>query len=79
MGGSTTHLTTLNHRAKVMWAQTEGLKEIERLYIEDNYVEAFNLAGKVERYIPQDSVLHELLPKVSTSLTILTNPPGADV
>jgi len=69
----------LNRRAKVRWAKEEGLQEIERLYNEDNYVEAFNLAGKVERYIPQDSILHELLPKVSTSLAILTDPPGADV
>ncbi len=69
----------LNHRAKVRWAKDEGLQEIERLYDEENYVEAFNLAGKAERYISKDSLLMERLSKVGTKLTILTDPPEADV
>jgi len=69
----------LNRRAKVNWAKNEGLQEIENLFNEDNYVEAFNISEKVERYIPRDSTLKELLLKVRTSLAILTDPPGADV
>lgn len=69
----------LDKRAKVRWAKNEGIQEIENLFNDDNYIEAFNLSEKVERYIPQDSALKELLLKVRTSLTILTDPPGAKV
>jgi formylglycine-generating enzyme required for sulfatase activity/dienelactone hydrolase len=68
-----------NHRAEVRWAKDEGLKEIERLYDEENYVEAYKLAKKTEKYISKDTALPELLARVSTRVTILTDPPGADI
>jgi dienelactone hydrolase len=69
----------LNYSSKVKWAKDEGLKEIERLYEGGYYVDAFNLAKKAEKYNAKDTVLHELLAEVSSDLTILTDPPGADM
>ena len=69
----------LNHRAKVKWANEKALLEIEKFYDESNYAEAFNKATEAERYIPDDTELKNWLSKVVTRLTILTDPPGAEV
>jgi len=65
--------------SEVKWAKGEGLKEIESLYGVGNYNEAFILAKRAEQYIPKDSALRRLLSEVSTGLTILSDPPGADI
>lgn len=75
----TTVILLFNHRAKVKWAKEEAIPEIERLINESSYLEAFNLSIKAERYIPKDSVLKEWASQVSINVTILTDPPGADV
>ncbi|MDX2415208.1 MAG: SUMF1/EgtB/PvdO family nonheme iron enzyme [Bacteroidales bacterium] len=69
----------LNYRSNIRWAKNEGLNEIERLFSERDYTEAFDLAKKAEKYISKDTVLQELFDKVSTRLTILTDPPGANI
>ena len=68
-----------NHRAKVKWAKEEAIPEIERLFNESNYIEAFNLSMKAERYIPNDSVLKKWASQVTANVTIITDPPGANV
>jgi dienelactone hydrolase len=69
----------LNHRAKVNWANEKALSDIEKFYEESNYIETFNIATKAERFIPENTELKDWLPKVVTWLTVLTDPPGADV
>ena len=64
----------LNHRTKVRWATEKALPRIEILYEESNYIEAFNLVTKAERYIPDNAVLQDWLPKLVSRLTILTDP-----
>jgi len=68
----------LCHRSKVKWAKEEGLKEAKSLCVADFFFESFNLAKKLERYIPGDTVLQGILDEVSSYQTILTDPPGAD-
>jgi dienelactone hydrolase len=68
-----------NHRAKVRWATDEALPGIKKFYEESNNIEAFNLATKAEKYIPDDPGLKDWISKLVSRLTILTDPPGADV
>lgn len=69
----------LNHRAKVRWAAEVTLPEIEELYNKAGFTEAFNLAIRAERFIPENPELKDWLTKVVGRLTVLTDPPGAEV
>lgn len=69
----------LNHRSKVKWAKEKALPEIERLHNEFRFIEAFNLVQKTEKYIPDDPELKDWSSRVIEKVTILTDPPGADV
>jgi formylglycine-generating enzyme required for sulfatase activity len=55
------------------------LPVIEDLANQGHYVEAFELAVETERYLSGDSTLDRLFQTVSDSLTITTDPAGADV
>lgn len=72
-------LLLFNYRSKVKWARNEALTAAGKLFESGLYLEPFKLLKKAEKYIPKDTVLQELLTKVSSYLTILTNPPGADI
>ena len=68
----------LNHRAKVRWAKEIALPEINELIDKEKFDDAFKLYYKIEKYISKDPEflkLDGMIPK----LTILTDPPGADV
>jgi dienelactone hydrolase len=69
----------LYRHSKVKWAREEALPEIERLSNELKMTEAFNLFQKAEKYILQDPKFKELALNVVSRLTILSDPPGADV
>ena len=69
----------LNHHSKVKWAKEEALPEIEKYFNELNTNEAFNLVQKAEKYIPDDPVLKNWTSRIVKKVTILTDPPGADV
>jgi len=69
----------LNHPSKVKWAKEKALPEIERLYNEFKFTEAFNLVQKSEKYIIDDPVLKNWASQIVKKVTILTDPPGADV
>jgi dienelactone hydrolase len=69
----------LNHRSKVSWAKEKALPQIEQLRNEDNYSSAFNLVQKTEKYLLKDPKFQELNASVTSKLTILTDPPGAEV
>ncbi|TVL96589.1 MAG: hypothetical protein CV087_23600 [Candidatus Brocadia sp. WS118] len=56
----------------------ELLQKIERLAEEGKYFEAYKLAVGVEKQLKNDSTLVRLMPIVSDSLTIITQPEGAE-
>ena len=79
LAACTSAIFLMNHRAKVIWATEKALPGIEKSYNESNYIEAFNLAIRAEKFIPDDPVLKNWLLKVARGITFITDPPGADV
>jgi eukaryotic-like serine/threonine-protein kinase len=69
----------LNHRAKVKWAKEMALPEIEKSFNDLNISDAFILLQKAEKYIPNDQKLKNWSSRIVKKVTILTDPPGADV
>ena len=65
--------------AKVRWARNQALPQALDLADQANYPEAFALAVQAERYIPSDPILARLLPKISRTLSIRSDPADADV
>ena len=66
---------------KKQYARTKLLPSIQKL-INENFrppTEAFDLAMEAEKYIAQDSVLVNLWPVLSTSISMITEPAGAEV
>lgn len=68
-----------NHRAKIKWAKEQALPEIERLRVKGEFTPAFNLLRKAEKYISDDPEFQEYQFILIRKLTILTDPPGADI
>jgi formylglycine-generating enzyme required for sulfatase activity/dienelactone hydrolase len=69
----------INRHLKVRWAKEVALPEIEKFINKRDVASAFNLVQKAEKYIPKDPRLKELSSLTTSKLTILTDPPGADV
>ena len=69
----------LRSSARMRWARDEAIPEIQRLVQEGNYLAAFALASRAERYVPADPALARLWPEFSTHLSFETEPSGADV
>jgi eukaryotic-like serine/threonine-protein kinase len=67
------------HTAKARWAREQALPQALDLTDRANYREAFALAVQSERYIPGDPILARLWPKISRTLSIRSEPAGADV
>jgi eukaryotic-like serine/threonine-protein kinase len=65
--------------AKVRWAREQALPQTLDLADQAKYPEAFALAVQSERYIPGDPILARLWPKISRTLSIRSEPAGADV
>jgi formylglycine-generating enzyme required for sulfatase activity/predicted Ser/Thr protein kinase len=61
------------------WARQTALPEIARLLGRDDTDAAFRLAAIAEPYIPGDRQLADLKRHYSTTTTITSTPPGADV
>jgi eukaryotic-like serine/threonine-protein kinase len=68
----------INHNSKVRWAK-DTIPEIEQLVNKGDISAAFILFQKAEKYIAKETELKTLSSLVSSRLTILTDPPGADV
>ena len=68
-----------DRQGEIRWAKERALIEIEQFLDEENYPEAFKLVQKAEKYMSEDPDFKELAEEAMTSLTILTDPPGADV
>jgi serine/threonine protein kinase/formylglycine-generating enzyme required for sulfatase activity/dienelactone hydrolase len=69
----------LNRQAKIRWAERVAIPEIERLLTLSDFKALFNLALRAEKYIPQSQRLAQLWPLAAGSLSIETEPAGADV
>jgi len=69
----------IHRQNKISWVKEELLPEIELLKNELNTIEALKLVQIAEKYIPDDSTLFTLTEQITCRLTILSDPPGADV
>jgi len=66
-------------KQKQRYARYELIPKIQKM-VEENFTapfRAFELAMEAEKYIPDDSVLNQLWPKISGISTLITDPPGA--
>ena len=73
----------INRQTKIRWARDVALPKIEELtdkagYFENN-IEAFDLAVKAEKYIPDDPRLKQFMKLGSGTISINTQPSGAKV
>jgi formylglycine-generating enzyme required for sulfatase activity/dienelactone hydrolase len=64
---------------RLQWVRDEAIPQIERLIAEDNYLAAFDLAKEAERRSSTDTRLAALWPEMSRTISIDTDPPGAQV
>jgi pimeloyl-ACP methyl ester carboxylesterase len=65
--------------SKQTWVRETAIPEVMRLVDEDDFVGAFAVASEVHRYVPSDPVLDELWARMSNTVSIRTDPPGATV
>ena len=72
-------LFLLNRHSRIKWAKEKALTEIEQLVNKADIVTAFNLVQKAKKYISKDLKFQELSSLVTSDLTIVTEPPGADI
>ena len=72
-------LLLFNNRNKVKLVSTKTIPEIERYITERNYYAAFTLLQKSEKFISKSPGYSDLVSRVTTKMTILSDPPGADV
>jgi len=69
----------IHRQVKINWVMEEILPEIELLKDELNTIEALRLAQIAEKFLPNDSTLLQLTEQFTCRLTIISDPPGADV
>lgn len=60
------------------WALGQ-VPKIEELAAAGNYFEAYDLAANMQKYLPDDARITQLMPTISDTLSIATEPAGADV
>ena len=77
---------TYERSARARWAREEALPEIERLADAMSLLRegahgwrAFDLARDAESVIPSDPVLERQWPRITRSVSITSDPPGADI
>jgi len=68
----------LMRQSKVRWANDIAIPEIDRLLLTPEKEKAYDLALRVERIIPSSRRLAQIMPLVSGSFSIETDPPGAE-
>ncbi len=78
--GAQTELSAEQQRTEdEQWVREQAIPGIRRLIGEKNYRAAFDLALEAERRIPDDPTLAELRPEFSSTWSVLSDPPQADV
>src|SRR5436190_7464393 len=65
-------------RSNQNWAR-EQLPTIEELAAAGNYFEAYDLADKAEKYLPGDPIITKLMPTISDTISVSSDPAGAEV
>ena len=65
-------------RANMKWAQAQ-VPQIEQLAQEQKYYEAYSLAVAAEKYLPQDPTISRVMPTISQTISVKTDPAGAEV
>ncbi|PYS85971.1 MAG: hypothetical protein DMF62_17460 [Acidobacteria bacterium] len=65
-------------RSNQNWAR-EQLPRIEELAAAGNYFEAYDLADKAEKYLPGDPIITKLMPTISDTISVSSDPAGAEV
>src|SRR5687768_15691101 len=65
-------------RANAAWAR-EQIPKIEELSNAGKYFAAFDLASEVQEYLPHDPTIVALMPTLSNTLSVNTEPAGAKV
>jgi formylglycine-generating enzyme required for sulfatase activity/dienelactone hydrolase len=68
-----------NRNSRKKWAKEKALTEIEQLINKADIAAAFNLVKKAKRFISKEPKFQELSSLVTSDLTIVTDPPGAEV
>jgi serine/threonine protein kinase/dienelactone hydrolase len=68
-----------NRQAKIRWANNVALPEIERLLKTSDTKAPFELALQAEKYIPKSQKLAQLRPLIAGSITVETEPSGAEI
>jgi serine/threonine protein kinase/formylglycine-generating enzyme required for sulfatase activity len=64
--------------ANLKWAR-QSVPRVEELARAQKYFEAYDLAVKVQKYLPDDPTITRLLPVIADDLTVATEPAGARV
>ena len=65
-------------RAKVRWAR-EQVPRIEQLAQARKFFEAYDLAVAALKYLPNDATIARLMPTISNTISVTTDPAGAQV
>ena len=69
----------IDHNAHVRWARQVALPQIENDYQANDFTAAYKLTKSAEQYIPKDPQIVEYLGQLTGSLSVKTDPPGAQV
>lgn len=65
-------------RANQRWA-TAQIANIEQLAGAQKFYDAYNLATEAQKYLPDDPTIARLLPTISQTISVKTDPAGAEV
>ena len=79
IGGLISTVIMYRSISKLQWAKVEALPRVIELIEKEDYQSAFSLAKEVEEFIPKDSTLKKLWPKICMECSITTMPAGADI
>ncbi|HEX6126605.1 MAG TPA: bifunctional serine/threonine-protein kinase/formylglycine-generating enzyme family protein [Pyrinomonadaceae bacterium] len=66
------------HRSNLNWAKSQ-VARVQEFARADKYFEAFDLASQVQDYLPGDPTLMAVMPSISDTLTVNSEPAGAQV
>jgi formylglycine-generating enzyme required for sulfatase activity/dienelactone hydrolase/predicted Ser/Thr protein kinase len=72
-------VTAIRDNRNARWAREVALPEAQRAIERDDYTTAFRLVERAGRYIPQDPGYLDLAPQTRGTLSLRTNPSGAEV
>ncbi len=65
-------------RANIAWARAQ-VPQIEQLAAAQKFYDAYSLAVLAEKYLPEDPTIGRLMPTISQTISVKTDPAGAEV